>query len=441
TEHSKIFTTDSWHTLSAELAETASIGKPYELELETVKKDGGRGWMWVYGKPVYNSDGKIVGIFGAAQDITERKLAEQKIYELNAQLEQKVQERTEELRIKNETLEQTVARLKDAQGQLVLFEKMTVLRHLVSGIAHEINNPLGAIDSSRELLEVSIKKLITNINSLSQWLNEPEGHLLAELIKDADSGVEKNIAISSKDKRKARARVVEVLTANGIENAYEIGELLVVLNACERLEYYLPLLKHHDVMNRLHMISGIYDVYSACCTIKTAVNKSSRIVNALRSYVRKESEWDEKISASVKDGLENVLVLYQNTFKNFVTLELDIDSDLPMIMCYPDQLNQVWTNIIQNAIYAMNNTGKLTIEVKKHQGGVIVRVIDEGCGMPPEVKERIFEPLFTTKPAGEGIGLGMDIVRMIVVERHNGRIDIESEPGKGTTVSVWLPAN
>ncbi len=441
TEHMKLFTQKSWEQLSSALDNTARTGIPYELELETVRADGTNGWMWVFGRTVTDVDGKAVGLFGVAQDITERKQAEEKINQLNTQLEQRVRERTEELRVKNEALEHTISQLQDTQSQLLLFEKITVLRHLVSGIAHEINNPLGAIDSSREVLYGNIRKLVNNIGIISQWLNGPDGELLAELMACADTGIEGSMGISSREKREKRNALINSLTELGLANAQEIGTQLVTLNVCENIERFIPLLKHDDIMSKLSIVGNILDAYIACSTIKTAVSKSARIVNALRGYVRKEGDGQNKILADIKSGLDNVLLLFQHVFKSSVGLELDFAEDLPSIMCYPDQLNQVWTNIIQNGLHAMNNSGKLNIEVKRLDDGVVVRITDQGCGMTPEVKARIFEPLFTTKPAGEGLGLGMDIVHMIVVERHNGRIDIESEPGKGTTVAVWLPVN
>lgn len=331
--------------------------------------------------------------------------------------------------------------MQETQSQLILFEKMTVLRHLISGIAHEINNPLGAIDSSREMLNISIRRLVTNISQIAQWLDGPQGHLLAELINSADNGTDELVSISSREKRQIRTEVINKLSEQNIADAHEIGEILVELNVYANVERYMPLLKHNDIVNKLRIVECVLDCYIACTTIKAAVVKTSKIVNALGGYVRKDGDWQTKIASNVNEGLETVLLLFQNAFKYFVTLDLELDRQLPDVMCFPDQLNQVWTNIIQNALQAMNNTGKLAIKTAAQDNGVLVQVTDQGCGMTPEIKARIFEPLFTTKPAGEGIGLGMDIVHMIIVERHNGRIDIDSEPGKGTTISVWLPVN
>ena len=435
-------TSPDWHPEE----ERAMVAKAVEdvlttgygiVEAHLLTKDGRNPLMQLNGVRL-NLDDKIYFV-GIGIDITERKKVEEKINRLNAELEQRVQDRTEELKSKNDALEQAISRLQETQSQLILFEKMTVLRHLVSGIAHEINNPLGAIDSSRELLERGIKLLVGHAADISQWLSDPDGQLLGELMDQAVAGIDVGMRLSFREKRELRSIVVAILSENNISDANEIGPVLVELNTSSDVDHYLPLLRHAGILKKLLVVRSIVESYIACNTIKIAVNKSSKIVNALGSYVRKEGDWQNKILSDIGEGINTVLLLFHNAFNFFVTLDLEIEENLPEIWCFPDQLNQVWTNVIQNALQAMNNSGKLSIEVKSHNDGIQVKVIDHGCGMLPEVQARIFEPLFTTKPAGEGIGLGMDIVHMIIVERHNGTIDIDSKPGKGTAVSVWLP--
>jgi signal transduction histidine kinase len=131
-----------------------------------------------------------------------------------------------------------------------------------------------------------------------------------------------------------------------------------------------------------------------------------------------------------------VLTLYHNQLKHGIEVVKHYES-LPNIPCYPDELNQVWTNLIQNAIQAMDGQGTLEIGVAQKDHHVVVRVTDSGSGISEEIRERIFEPFFTTKPAGEGSGLGLDIVQKII-DKHHGKIEIESQPGK-TTFCVILP--
>jgi signal transduction histidine kinase len=169
--------------------------------------------------------------------------------------------------------------------------------------------------------------------------------------------------------------------------------------------------------------------------INTAVERAAKIVFALKSYARYDSSGLKQLS-KISDTLETVLELYQTQLKKGVEVKRDYQLLSP-ILCYPDELMQVWTNLMHNAIQAMEGKGKLEILVSERDNHVVVQFTDSGCGIPPEIQGRIFEPFFTTKPTGEGSGLGLDIVNKIV-EKHEGRIECESQPGK-TTFRVWLP--
>jgi two-component system NtrC family sensor kinase len=132
-----------------------------------------------------------------------------------------------------------------------------------------------------------------------------------------------------------------------------------------------------------------------------------------------------------------VLTIYQNQIKRGTELVRDFEP-MPPILCLPDELNQVWTNLIHNALQAMTNPGTLTVMVRQRGTYVVVSIADTGSGIPEAIRSRIFDPFFTTKPTGEGSGLGLDIVKKIV-EKHYGRIEVQSEVNIGTTFSVYLP--
>ncbi|MEP0850060.1 MULTISPECIES: sensor histidine kinase [Cyanophyceae] len=138
----------------------------------------------------------------------------------------------------------------------------------------------------------------------------------------------------------------------------------------------------------------------------------------------------------VTEGIDVVLTIYQNMLKQGIEV-IKKYQQVPPILCYAEELNQVWTNLLHNAIQAMSNRGRLEISVFEENRQLVVQLTDSGSGIPPEIKERIFDPFFTTKPAGEGSGLGLDIVRKIV-DKHQGKIDVSSQPGR-TTFSVLLP--
>jgi signal transduction histidine kinase len=159
------------------------------------------------------------------------------------------------------------------------------------------------------------------------------------------------------------------------------------------------------------------------------------VVFALKTYARYDNT-GKKQYVQLSEGIDTVLELYQNQLKHNIELQKEY-AEVEAIACYPDELIQVWTNLIHNALQAMENAGQLMIKIQPADQGVVVKIIDSGCGIPEEIKSRIFEPFFTTKPAGEGSGLGLDIVKKIV-DKHHGSITVESVPGN-TTFMVTLP--
>ncbi|MBN2843513.1 MAG: PAS domain-containing protein [Sedimentisphaerales bacterium] len=418
--------------------------KRWQLEFRMKARDDGWRWILARGLCVKVDDkGNPLRVIGTHTDITDRVEAQEKIRQYQDHLETLVLERTRDLKEKNNDLENAMARLQETQSQLILFEKMGALRHLVAGIAHEINNPLGAIESSREVLSDNVKNIISRIPDIARWLNEPQGELLIELLDKSAHLQNAVLDISTREMRQIRQQVEKFLCENDISDSSKIADYLTEMRIHGDLAHFLPVLKMPGFLGKLEVISEIFGVFIASETIKTAVTRAARIVNALNSYIRKDVDRDSgeniRVPIDIRQSLDNVLILFQSVLKSGIELELCFDNDLPVIYGISDELNQVWTNIIQNAIQAMANTGKLTIKAESRDGGLLVSVIDQGCGMTREVQDKIFEPLFTTRPVGEGIGLGMDIVHKIVVDKHSGHIDIQSEVGKGTTVSVFLP--
>jgi signal transduction histidine kinase len=141
----------------------------------------------------------------------------------------------------------------------------------------------------------------------------------------------------------------------------------------------------------------------------------------------------------VTEGLDSTVVMLGHKLRDGITVERDYAPDLPRIEAYAGELNQVWTNLIDNAVDAMEGAGTLTLATRAEPGAVVVEIADSGAGMSEEVSARAFEAFYTTKDVGKGTGLGLDIARRIVVERHGGTIDIDSRPGR-TVLRVRLPS-
>ena len=198
----------------------------------------------------------------------------------------------------------------------------------------------------------------------------------------------------------------------------------------------LPLLRHAAADRILDTAYGIATITTNADNINTAVDRVAKIIFALKSFSRfgGVQVWTE---SDLREGLETVITIYQNQIKHGTELVRQFE-DVPPVRCLPDEINQVWTNLVHNALQAMDHKGTLTIGLRRDGDDALVSVGDTGCGIPAELQARIFDAFFTTKPAGEGTGLGLDIVRKIV-EKHHGSIAVDSEVGRGTTFTVRLP--
>ncbi len=200
---------------------------------------------------------------------------------------------------------------------------------------------------------------------------------------------------------------------------------------------YWSLLQHSQVNWILDLAYNLTRLLSNNRTILTSVEKASKVVFALKNYARFDAS-EEKQLAQVQDGLETVLEIYHNQIKQNIEVVRNYQ-DIPEILCYPDELIQVWTNLIHNGIQAMKTGGTLTLTTTLENEGIKVEVSDSGSGIPPEIKEKIFEAFFTTKSTGEGSGLGLHISKKII-DKHQGKINVDSQPGQ-TKFTIWLPVN
>ncbi|HVF25865.1 MAG TPA: ATP-binding protein, partial [Anaerolineales bacterium] len=164
----------------------------------------------------------------------------------------------------------------------------------------------------------------------------------------------------------------------------------------------------------------------------------SQIVHAMKSYTYLDQA--PLLEVDIHEGLENTLIIMQHKLKKGVTIKREYSADLPRIEAYASELNQVWTNIIDNAVDAMNGKGEISLRTYAEDDHVVVEITDNGPGIPEEIQARIYEPFFTTKPPGKGTGLGLHISHDIVVNRHHGQLLVESKAG-GTKFKVILPVS
>jgi len=178
------------------------------------------------------------------------------------------------------------------------------------------------------------------------------------------------------------------------------------------------------------------EAHKLLAEVGEGAGRISQIVHAMRSYAYLDQAPVQNVD--ITEGLENTLVLLGSRLKRGVVVHRQYAGDLPHIQAHGSELNQVWTNIIENAIDAIGGHGNITLRASRHNGYVLVEIEDDGPGMPPEIATRVFDPFFTTKPPGNGTGLGLNISHNIVVQEHKGRIKVDSKPGR-TTFRVFLP--
>lgn len=409
-------------------------GQPWKGELCNRRKDGTEYFQFVHVSPIRQADGRVSHYVAFNEDITEKRRLGEELDLHRNKLEQLVQQRTQELRASHHALETTLGDLKVTQSQLVQSEKMASLGQLVASVAHEINTPIGAIKSSGQSIAVALDQALRELPTLLRDLDMADAQpfqALLSLLKRPSA------YLSSREERATIRQLSEALEAMGVADARHVAGMLVQCRVLpDDLPTIAPLLHSARVGPMLDAAFNLAVVLNSAANINVAVEGVARIVFALKSFSR-VGERAEPVMADLRENLDMVLTLYSNKFKHGVELLRHIEP-IRSLRCFPDELAQVWTNLIHNALQAMAQKGVLTVRLSERDGCACVEIGDTGCGIAPDIRERIFEPFFTTKAAGEGSGLGLDIVKNIVA-KHAGRIEVESVVGQGSLFRVLLP--
>ncbi|EMO56458.1 GHKL domain protein [Leptospira santarosai str. CBC1416] len=348
----------------------------------------------------------------------------ERLVELTETLEEKVKIRTLEL--------------ENAQSQLIMSEKMASLGTMVAGIAHEINTPAGVINGAADNLDQNMNYLIQNIFDIvllakHRRLRKNFELALLHILRD-----KKNSELDSREKFRLKKKLKEEMEGMDFNPALssELSNFIIENQIGEERKYIYNVILKDDDRGYL-MLKNASHINRNIKNIRYAIRNIVRIVKALKSY----SHLDQSKTlspANILEGLENTLVILNNQIKYGIKVVRNF-REIPSVLCNPDELNQVWTNLIQNAIQALKGKGKIEISVFPQNDFVVVEIEDDGPGIPVKIQDRIWDPFFTTKDQGEGTGLGLGIAKGIV-EKHKGKITLTSHPGK-TIFRIELPVN
>ena len=330
------------------------------------------------------------------------------------------------------------ARVRNTESMLRQNEKMASLGTLAAGLAHELNNPAAAARRAVDQLKGCLAAWQRARTELSvQNLNREQLDLIAGLSERIASPLP---AVREDDPLERSDREAELQTwleEIGVEEAWDLAPNLLsrgwgLDDLGELAQHFLP----SQVPVVIRWLSIGSTVNGLLGDASVSLERISGIVRAVKDYSYLDQAPIQDVN--VHEGLENTLVILAHKAKSGVRIRREFAGDLPKIEAYASELNQVWTNIIDNAIDAMNGEGEIRLKTSRHDDEILVEICDTGPGMPPEVQRRIFEPFFTTKPPGVGTGLGLHISYNIVAQRHGGRIDVDSSPD-GTCFKVFLP--
>jgi len=331
-----------------------------------------------------------------------------------------------------------LARYRATEALLRQSEKMAELGKLTAGVAHELNNPASAVKRSAALLDNSVKRYDFMLRKLfEQELSSEQQTIINDLTNRVREQATQPPELDSLVRSDREEELENWLDQQGIDNAWDLAVCLVDVNIeTQELTELSEHFEHTLMSDMLDWLSANYTLYNLKSEIRQGAGQISEIVAALKSYSYMDQAPIQTID--IHEGLDNTLLILRNKLKSGMSVRKEYANDFPKIDAYASELNQVWTNIIDNAIDAQDGKGEIIIRTKMDNGDVVVEIEDKGPGIPPEVLPRIFDPFFTTKPPGQGTGLGLDISYNIIVQKHKGEIKVDSEPGK-TVFKIRLP--
>ena len=371
---------------------------------------------------------------GIIRDIGERKRAEK----LLRQSEKELREKSLEMKEKNQDLEATLKQINEMHHQMIMQEKMASLGKLSAGMAHELNNPASAAQRSAAHLQSTLLRLQevqARIGSIPFEERQVKTFAVLDVLARERSHEPVELNVLTRTDREIALE--EWLRDQGCLDHGEVVPALVNVGFVkEDLDELMKPFTEEQVPVVIRWFGLKLTIYSLVGEIGLATGRIVTLVKALKTYTYMDQAPVQSID--LRKELDNTLIILRSKLKKGVEVVREYAEDLPAIEAYASELNQVWTNLIDNGIDAMEGSGTLIIRAKREDPWLVVEIEDSGPGIPPEHLPKIFDPFFTTKPPGEGTGLGLNISRNLIVKKHHGKMSVKSEPGS-TCFTVHLP--
>jgi signal transduction histidine kinase len=316
-------------------------------------------------------------------------------------------------------------------------QQLLALGALTAGLTHELNNPAAAAVRANSALRDRFAAMRRKLAMLAHEEIDPRLlELLVDVQEDAVLAVADVPELTPMQESEREDELIEWLEDHGVSGAWELAPVFVAAGTTPTFLDRVAKGAPPDVVDgALHWLSYTVETELLLDEITDSVTRISTLVAAAKQYSHMDRAPFER--ADIHDGLKSTLAMLAGKLRGLNVVK-DLDRTLPPVPMYGGELNQVWTNLIDNAVQAMDGSGTLTIRTSREGDCARVEIGDTGPGVPPELRQRIFEPFFTTKPVGQGTGLGLDISYRIVVARHGGDLTVQSEPGD-TRFIVRIP--
>ena len=338
--------------------------------------------------------------------------------------------------VAREIMRTLATRLRNMAGYTQEREKLIQLGAMAAGLAHELNNPATAARRAAADLRQSVEKVQDYACELNETLSAEQWQQLVAISQEAVHCATSQPKLNSFEQSDREEAIECWLDSHKVADAWDLAPALVNARVDEgELETVRRTVPAQDLENAIQWLAANLTTRDLLKSITHSTERISELVGAVKSYsFMDQAPWQE---IDVHEGIENTLIILGHKLRN-VTVTRDFDRTLPRLCAYGGELNQVWTNLIDNAIYAVGGTGRIDIRTRRDGEFFLVEIADNGSGIPPEARPHIFAvPFFTTK-GGSGTGLGLVISHRIVVERHHGKIDFSTGPD-GTQFNVRLP--